>query len=73
MTVVSVNSISNCQIAPTAVFDWNGAVKHEAETGREQLLAYVFEKSEITYGERGRLENNNYFLKTERENERSSM
>ena len=73
MTVVSVNSISNCQTAPTAVFDRNGAVKYEMDIGREQLLVYDFEKSEITFGERGRLVNNDYFLKLDRQNERSSM
>lgn len=64
MTVVSVNSISNCQTAPTAVFDWNGTVRCEAETGRELLLVYDFERPEITFGERGRLENNEYFMTT---------
>lgn len=73
MTVVSVNSISNCQTAPTAVFDQNGVVKCEAETDSEQLLVYDFEKPEITFGERGRLENNDYFLKMEREIVRSPM
>lgn len=68
MTIVSVNSISNCQTAPTAVFDYNGAVKCETEIGREELLVYDFEKAEIGFGERGRMENNAYFLSSQRVN-----
>lgn len=36
-------------------------VKYEMDIDREQLLVYDFEKSEITFGERGRLVNNEYF------------
>lgn len=62
MTVVSVNSISGFQTAPTAVFDCNGCCVKEAEANTESLLLYDFTKTEISFGMRGRLVNNNRFL-----------
>ena len=62
ITVISVNSISNFQTAPTAVFDCNGSVVEEAEPNAEQLLVYDFQKPEVTFGMKGRLVNNDYFL-----------
>ena len=38
MIDIAVNSVSNRQTVPTAVFDWNGTVKHEAEIGGERIF-----------------------------------
>ncbi len=57
MTVVSVNSISNFQTAPTAVFDINGSIAFEAPQNIEYLLVYDYQKPEIGYGAKGRIEN----------------
>ena len=57
MTVVSVNSISDFQTAPTAVFDINGNVELEAPPNTEYLLVYDYEKPEIGFGAQGRIEN----------------
>ena len=63
MTVISVNSTTDIQTAPTAVFDCNGETIMEAEAGKEMMLVYDFEKPEITFGMRGRIENNKRFIK----------
>ncbi|MCE5235142.1 MAG: carbon-nitrogen hydrolase family protein [Clostridiaceae bacterium] len=57
MTVVSVNSVSNFQTAPTAVFDVDGYVAAEAPLGEEFLLVYDYDIPELGFGARGRLEN----------------
>jgi predicted amidohydrolase len=57
MTVVSVNSISDFQTAPTAVFDINGNSVFEAPENKEFLLVYDYVKPEIGYGAKGRIEN----------------
>ena len=57
MTVVSVNSISGFQTAPTAVFNINGAKVLEAPKNEEFLLVYDYVKPEIGYGAKGRIEN----------------
>lgn len=62
MPIVSVNSITNFQTAPTAVFDCNGKIVKEAEINVEGLLLYDFIKPEISFGMKGRLVNTNYFL-----------
>ena len=54
MTVVSVNSISKFQTAPTAIFDINGSVLKEAPKNEEHLLVYDYAPPEIGYGARGR-------------------
>ncbi len=64
MTVVSVNSTSRFQTAPTAVFDYNGEIEKEAEPNVEGLLVYDFTKPETSFGMKGRLVNNDYFLQT---------
>lgn len=63
MPIVSVNSITNFQTAPTAVFDWNGCCVKEAEKEIETLLLYDYEKPEMSFGIKGRVANNNLFLK----------
>ncbi|MCI9475953.1 carbon-nitrogen hydrolase family protein [Anaerovoracaceae bacterium 41-7] len=64
MTIVSVNSISRFQTAPTAIFDYNGEIKKEAVLNSEGLLVYDFIKPETTFGMKGRLVNSDYFLQT---------
>lgn len=56
MTVISVNSASHCQTAPTAVFSPDGVMITEAILNEEQLIVYDFEQSEITFGRQGRLD-----------------
>lgn len=57
MTVVSVNSISNFQTAPTAVFDINGGIIKEAPKNEEYLLVYDYAVPEIGYSANGRIQN----------------
>jgi len=57
MTVVSVNSISKFQTAPTAVFDINGGVIKEAPKNKEYLLIYDYTTPKIGYGAKGRIQN----------------
>lgn len=55
MTVISVNSISNYQTAPTAIFDSNGKAVGEAPRNREYLLVYDYNPPQIGYGAKGRI------------------
>jgi len=57
MTIISVNSTSHCQTAPTAVFDIDGGIVMQAPEGKEHLMVYDYEKPEIGFGARGRIEN----------------
>ena len=57
MTVVSVNSISNYQTAPTAVFDINGTMRKEAPRNEEHLLLYDHTTPEIGWAAEGRIQN----------------
>ncbi len=54
--IVSVNSCSHFQTAPTAVFDENGCVIKEAPLNEECLLVYEFEKPMLGYGAKGRVQ-----------------
>lgn len=63
MTVISINSITNFQTAPTAVFDCNGNVIKEAKIGREELLVYDYDRQKITFSAEGRIANSNFFIK----------
>lgn len=62
MPVISVNTLSGCSTAPTAVFDRNGRTVEELAPGEERLLIYELEKSPLTFGEQGRMVNNGRFL-----------
>ena len=55
MTVISVNSSSKHQSAPTAVIDHNGRVISEAPKNREHMLIFEYEPPEITFGMDGRI------------------
>lgn len=57
MTVVSVNSISRHQTAPTAVIDPDGRIVSEAPRNQEYLLIYDYEPPEVGYGAKGRIQN----------------
>lgn len=57
MTVISVNSTSNYQTAPTAVFDSNGYVVEEAPINQEYLLIYDYNVHTIEFGAKGRIQN----------------
>lgn len=57
MTVVSVNSISKYQSAPTAVFDVNGEVPLEAPKNQEYLLVYDYVPPQMGFFQKGRLRN----------------
>jgi omega-amidase len=63
MTVVSVNSISKYQTAPSAVFDYNGKKILEAVRNQEGLLTYDFTVPELTFGMKGRIENSKRLMK----------
>lgn len=56
MTVISVNSASHNQTAPTAIFSSDGVVIEEVNINEEQLIVYNFEHPEITFGHKGRME-----------------
>lgn len=62
MPVISVNTLSGCPAAPTAVFDRNGHVVEELAPGEARLLTYDFVRAPYTFGERGRIENNRLLL-----------
>lgn len=64
MTVVSVNSISDFQTAPTAVININGTTVIEAPKNKEYLLIYDYIKPEIGYGAKGRIENSIMIMKS---------
>ena len=54
MTVVSVNSISKCQTAPTAVFSPDGRVILEVKDQEEMLLVYDYEIPDRSFSGEGR-------------------
>jgi omega-amidase len=56
MTVISVNSISKHQTAPTAVLNINGSVVEEAPKNKEYLLVYDYNTPETGYGAKGRIQ-----------------
>ena len=53
-TIISVNSISPYQTAPTAVFDSSGKVIIELPRNTEGLLVYNFESTPLNFAEQGR-------------------
>ena len=62
MTIISVDSISDYQTAPTAVFNQNGIVMDEAPLNKEYLMIYDYEVPKIGFGERGRIENSHHII-----------
>ena len=57
MTVVSVNSTSEFQGAPTAVFNVDGIIEKEAPRNQEHLLIYDYKTPEIGFAAEGRIKN----------------
>ena len=57
MTIISVNSISKYQTAPTAVIDLNGHIINEAPRNQEYLIIYDYNPPEIDFGAKGRIQN----------------
>lgn len=62
ITVISVNSTSYYQTAPTAVIDINGNILYEAPRNQEYLIIYDYQKPVIEFGEKGRLFYSNKLL-----------
>jgi len=62
MTVVSVNSTSKFQTAPTAVINHNGVVVAEAPANEEHLLVYEYAAPKSDFGIEGRRVNNAVLL-----------
>jgi len=65
MTVLSVNSISRFQTAPTAVIDHNGRTVSEACPDREDMIVYDFTPPAEDFGMKGRRSNSDELLKNE--------
>ncbi len=57
MTILSVNSTSRSQTAPTAVFDRGGRTLTEAVCGKEQLIFFDYESQGDDFGTLGRRTN----------------
>lgn len=57
MTVISANSISQYETAPTVVIDSNGCVVSEAPRNQEYLLVYDYNTPTIDFGAKGRIHN----------------
>ena len=64
MTVVSVNSTSKCQGAPTAVFNVDGIVEKEAPRNQEHLLVFDYKPPELGVAAEGRIKNSRGLLDT---------
>ena len=56
MTVISVNSASHYQTAPTAVIYSNGSIVSEAPRNQEYLIAYDYKTPIMGFGPKGRLQ-----------------
>lgn len=60
---LSCNTCSPFQTAPTALFDRSGRVLAEMERGKEGLLVYDLEKKPLNFGELGRKEISDSFVR----------
>lgn len=61
-TFISVNSIHPFQTAPTAIIGKNGQILKECCRNHTELLVYDFEKTEDSFGDRGRREFSDRFV-----------
>jgi predicted amidohydrolase len=59
MYVLSANSCSSEQGAPTALIDPDGLVMEEAPRNQEALITGVIEKGDVPFGRRGRILHSN--------------
>ncbi len=57
MTVISVNSISKYQTAPTAVIDFKGNIINEAPRNQEYLIVYDYNPPIIDFRTKGQIQN----------------
>lgn len=55
MTVISVNSISHYQTAPTVVIDIDGNIVSEAPRNQEYIIVYDYKAPVMGFGTKGRL------------------
>jgi omega-amidase len=55
MTVITVNSTSHFQTAPTAVFNTNGSIVYEAPRNQEYLLVYDYTSPIKGFSDKGRM------------------
>ena len=62
MPVVSINSTTGFQTAPTAVINQDGETMLEADAGKEIMLTYEFQNPDVTFGMKGRMVNSDYFM-----------
>lgn len=67
MNIVSVNSISKYQTAPTAVIDYNGVIIEEAPRNKEAMLIYDYKSPVINFKTMGQIQNSLDFLGIDRE------
>lgn len=65
MTVISVNSVSRFQTAPTAVIDHNGRTAAQACRDGEDMIVYDFDPPAEDFGMRGRRVNSDALIKNE--------
>jgi omega-amidase len=54
MYIVSSNSISKNQTAPTCIINPDGNILQQTQTNKEQLLYFDFGKEESNFGRNGR-------------------
>ncbi len=57
MTIISVNSISKYQTAPTAVIDFKGNIVNEAPRNQEYLIIYDYNSPMIDFSAKGQIQN----------------
>ncbi|WP_022666339.1 carbon-nitrogen hydrolase family protein [Desulfospira joergensenii] len=61
--IVSANSISKNQIAPTAIIDPNGKILSKAEINKEELISFDYKGQDISFGQKGRIQHSKELLK----------
>ncbi|WP_312810973.1 carbon-nitrogen hydrolase family protein [Sedimentibacter sp.] len=67
MNVISVNSISKYQTAPTTVIDFNGIIIDEAPRNQEYLMVYDYKSPIINFKTKGQIQNSLELLGIARE------
>lgn len=60
---LAVDTIYPYQTAPTALYDRSGCSLMELKRNEESMLVYDLEKSELDFGEKGRIEISNWLMK----------
>jgi predicted amidohydrolase len=63
MYIMSVNSISNDQLAPTCLIDPDGLMLQSAPKNEEYLISFVLEKGKSNFGRDGRIKHSKELLK----------